>query len=323
MKITKILFLIILLLTLYVVHSHGSHGHGKKKKNHNHNHTHHHDHTHHHNHKNNKNSNSNIPFNFKDLKFNSFEEIQSSLSYLFSHYNRLITSYLNEKLKDLSKKEQAYVGALITSTAPFPIFFLIILFNVKNVKLLDIMSAFASGALLGDVLLHNLPEIFEAESHSDNNLNKSLLSEFLGFFRQKEALICLGVITLFSIEKIIALLLKSDQSKKVNQNDNHDHSHDHHGHTHFSESRKNVIISLIGDCVHNITDGLAIGAAYSKSLKLGITLTISIFFHEIPHEVGDFSYLLKQKLSKLSALSTQIFSALGCFLGVYLSKNQI
>jgi hypothetical protein len=31
--------------------------------------------------------------------------------------------------------------------------------------------------------------------------------------------------------------------------------------------------------------------------------------------------LLKQNLSKLSALSTQIFSALGCFLGVYLSKR--
>ena len=58
-----------------------------------------------------------------------------------------------------------------------------------------------------------------------------------------------------------------------------------------------------------------------KDLKLGITLTLSIFFHEIPHEVGDFSFLLKQKLSKLKALSTQVFSAIGSFVGVYLSKK--
>jgi zinc transporter ZupT len=55
-------------------------------------------------------------------------------------------------------------------------------------------------------------------------------------------------------------------------------------------------------------------------LLLGITLTISIFFHEIPHEVGDFSYLLKQNMSVTHAFGTQILSAIGAFVGVYLSK---
>ena len=52
---------------------------------------------------------------------------------------------------------------------------------------------------------------------------------------------------------------------------------------------------------------------------LGITLTLSIFFHEIPHEVGDFSYLIKQNMSVVKAFSTQIVSAIGAFIGVYLS----
>jgi len=56
-------------------------------------------------------------------------------------------------------------------------------------------------------------------------------------------------------------------------------------------------------------------------LKLGITLTLSVFFHEIPHEIGDFSFLLKQKLSKTKALISQVFSAIGAFLGVYISKD--
>lgn len=47
---------------------------------------------------------------------------------------------------------------------------------------------------------------------------------------------------------------------------------------------------------------------------------MSIFFHEIPHEVGDFSFLLKQNVGKFNALLSQIFSAFGAIIGVYLSK---
>jgi len=59
---------------------------------------------------------------------------------------------------------------------------------------------------------------------------------------------------------------------------------------------------------------------FKKGSKLGITLTLSIFFHEIPHEIGDFSFLLKQNIGKYNALSSQIFSAVGALIGVYLSN---
>lgn len=79
-------------------------------------------------------------------------------------------------------------------------------------------------------------------------------------------------------------------------------------------------MSLFGDFLHNVTDGLGIGAGFNKSLKIGISLSLSIFFHEIPHEIGDFSYLLKQKMSITNALLSQFLSALGAFLGVYISN---
>ena len=44
---------------------------------------------------------------------------------------------------------------------------------------------------------------------------------------------------------------------------------------------------IIGDALHNLGDGLAIGAAVSVSLPFGIGTSLAILLHEIPHELGE------------------------------------
>jgi len=42
----------------------------------------------------------------------------------------------------------------------------------------------------------------------------------------------------------------------------------------------------VGDAVHNFADGLAIGSAFTVSWQVGLSTSIAVFFHELPHEFG-------------------------------------
>jgi len=65
---------------------------------------------------------------------------------------------------------------------------------------------------------------------------------------------------------------------------------------------------LIGDAFHNAIDGIVIAASFLTSVELGIFVTISVIFHEIPQELGDFGILLKSGLSRKKALFYNMLS---------------
>ena len=52
------------------------------------------------------------------------------------------------------------------------------------------------------------------------------------------------------------------------------------------------IMLLIGDAVHNLTDGVAIGVAFTLDVYVGISTCIAVFCHELPHEIGKRCLLL-------------------------------
>jgi hypothetical protein len=232
----KIKFLIILALVIVLAISHGNHGKKTEKKatnktqghdhhGHNHSHSHSHEHKHDHSHEHDHDEHHESP--------------------ILGKYNKEVFNFLFEKLSVLPQEQQAYSGAFIISTAPIPIFIIMLIFNSKNVKMLDIFSAFASGALLGDVLFHNLPEVYE-----DNHVIVTKCI-YCNFFLRKETLILGGVLFLFFVEKFLGLFGSAAHV--------HDANEEHHGHVH-----SNKFVTFIGDLLHNFTDGLAIGASFSK-----------------------------------------------------------
>ncbi|KAK5975784.1 hypothetical protein GCK32_012214 [Trichostrongylus colubriformis] len=87
----------------------------------------------------------------------------------------------------------------------------------------------------------------------------------------------------------------------------------------FCGLKSRAVVILFGDGVHNFVDGIAIGASFLHSMKLGLITTIAVICHEVPHELGDLAVLVESGLSMKNALLLNLLSALTAFLGLYTS----
>ena len=59
---------------------------------------------------------------------------------------------------------------------------------------------------------------------------------------------------------------------------------------------------IFGDGIHKMADGMAIGAAFGESYISGLSTSIAVLCHELPHEIGDFAMLLKAGMSVKQAI---------------------
>ncbi|KAM9115542.1 zinc transporter ZIP5 [Pangshura tecta] len=92
----------------------------------------------------------------------------------------------------------------------------------------------------------------------------------------------------------------------------------HHGHSHSPAAGSTDIawMVILGDGIHNLTDGLAIGAAFSDSVSSGLSTTVAVFCHELPHELGDLAMLLQAGLPVKRVLLSNLTSAFLAYLGM-------
>lgn len=101
-----------------------------------------------------------------------------------------------------------------------------------------------------------------------------------------------------------------------------------HGHLHGSASAVSlssnadkasikgfVYLNLIGDFIHNFTDGALIAVSFLADFSLGVATSIAVVFHEIPQEIGDFAVLVYGGLKRGIALGLNFVSGLAAVAG--------
>lgn len=186
----------------------------------------------------------------------------------------------------------AIMSVVIVSLISFVGAVAIMLTTERLRSLLLVLVGFGTGALLGDVFLHLIPEVVEDR----------------GFPIDVSLLVLAGIISFFVLEKFV---------------------HWHHGH-HPAEDEAmhhhvhaSAFMNLVGEVLHNFIDGLIIGASYLVSVPVGIATTIAVVLHEIPQEIGDFGILVHGGYSKAKALLLNflvtIFAVAGTVLALFLS----
>ena len=170
------------------------------------------------------------------------------------------------------------IGAsiIVSLVSLIGIFSLLLKENLLN-KILVLLIGFSAGALIGGAFLHLLPEALEQSKNTHIFIY-----------------VILGFIIFFILEKYFYW---------------------RHCHNGVCDVHAFTYLNLIGDGIHNFTDGLIIGASFMLSIQFGIITTLVIIFHEIPQEIGDFGVLVYGGFSKLKALFYNFISALTCIIG--------
>jgi len=130
----------------------------------------------------------------------------------------------------------------------------------------------ASGILLGAAFLGMIPKAIALAEPA----------KITGF-------VLIGILFLFTLEKIVLWRNCGNQ--------------DCDRHSSASSS-----VALIGDAFHHIIDGIVITSSFLISIEVGIMVSISIAFHEIPKSLGDLSILIKNGLSRKKAFWYKVLS---------------
>lgn len=139
-----------------------------------------------------------------------------------------------------------------------------------------LLVAFASGALIGGVFFHLIPEAL------------ALAGE------QVYPLIVFGIVLFFVLEKFLYW---------------------RHCHAGICETHNFTYLNLIGDGFHNFLDGMLIAGGFLVSVELGMVTTTVVALHEIPQELGDFGILIYGGFTRTKALSFNFLSALSAVVG--------
>lgn len=181
----------------------------------------------------------------------------------------------------------AIFASISVSLISFVGFLTLVLNNKLLAEILILLVGFAAGSMIGAAFLQILPESLEHYQY-----NQMVFIYVLA-----------GFSIFFFLEKYLYW---------------------RHCHERECKIHPFAYLNLLGDGIHNFSDGLIIGTSFTISINLGIVTTLAIIFHEIPQEFGDFAVLLYSGLTKIRVALYNFISGLlavfGAIVGYYLSS---
>ena len=141
-------------------------------------------------------------------------------------------------------------------------------------QLIFVMVRLAVGAMFGDTFIHLLPEAFAAP----------------GAVPRVPLTVLAGLLAFFLLEKFLLW--------------RHEHI------PHYGDCIRPVgYVNIVAEGLHNLIDGLLIGASYLVSIPVGLGTSLAILLHEIPQEMGNFGVLRHAGFSTTRALRMNFLSA--------------
>ncbi|KAM9024840.1 zinc transporter ZIP12 isoform 3-T3 [Ara ararauna] len=159
--------------------------------------------------------------------------------------------------------------------------------------ILQLFVGLAVGTLSGDALLHLIPQTLGLHKHEAQEVEhfyegKEYIWKLLGMIG--------GIHGFFLIEKCFFLLVTLRDQRSPEDSESAEDPPESKA---ISKKR----------------------AAFSSSTEAGVTTTIAILCHEIPHEMGDFAVLLSTGIPTKIAIMMNFISALTAFLGLYIGLS--
>jgi zinc and cadmium transporter len=152
------------------------------------------------------------------------------------------------------------------------------------------LVSFAIGALLGAAFLALLPHALLGV----HGLNYHALG----------LTVLLGILGFFLLEKMVLW-------RHCHARDCEAHAPDESAQVHSAAGA----LVLVGDAIHNMVDGVLIGAAFLNDIHLGVVTAVAVAAHEIPQEVGDFAVLLHSGYSRRRAFVLNMLVTLTTLVG--------
>ncbi|XP_072374872.1 zinc transporter ZIP13-like isoform X1 [Scyliorhinus torazame] len=185
------------------------------------------------------------------------------------------------------------------------------------------LLSFAIGGLLGDVFLHLLPEAWAYTCNSNPDGSHSRKQQ-----RKLGLWVIVGLLAFFILEKVFPDKDEDTEYHKAPFQTKNTLQNGRFGVDKAIKRLKNgkVIPSAStqqnGSCVQPINGYCHSSALQQRAstqpgqtIKVGLTTTLAILLHEVPHEVGDFAILLRAGFDRWSAAKMQLTTAFGGVLG--------